>query len=234
MVDLVWPDDLRPFRVSFYLQPHTGGSESPLTRTRKTYGLSAPRWICRMTFRGGYDGFDGYAAYGPRLDAFIAQMKGGQNRVAIWDFRRPYPVALRRYYSQFTGELYTFGNGETFELGEHFFIPENAEPTNLEALAGATEMTFVGFKPGERVFNWGDYIGGDGRTHIALGIAYADGDGKATVSFEPPLVTDVPAGTAKTMQPTSWFQITSDDAGQNESEVGQAVTYTLDFVEDLT
>lgn len=234
MVDLVWPNDLFPFRVTFYLQPHVGGTESPITRTRKTYGLSAPRWICKMSFRGGYDGFEGHAAYGPRLDAFIAQMKGGLNRVAIWDFRRPYPVALRRYYSQFAGAEYTFDLGETFTLGETFFIPEDAEPANLAAAAGATSMTFVGFQPGDRVFQWGDYIGGDGRTHIVLDEVFADSEGRATVTFEPPLATAVAAGEAKTMQPTSWFQLTSDDAGDNDSEVGAAVVYNLEFVEALS
>ena len=234
MVDLVWPDDLFPFRVTFYLQPHVGGSESPITRTRKTYGLSAPRWVCKMTFRGGYDGFEGHAAYGPRLDAFIARMKGGLNRVAIWDFRRPYPVGLRRYYSQFAGETYTFTLGETFNLGEKFIIPEDAEPTNLAALAGASSMTFIGFDPGARIFQWGDYIGGDGRAHIVLDEVFADAEGRAVVEFEPPLALPVAAGAAKTMQPTSWFQLTSEDAGENDSEVGSAVTYTLEFTEDLT
>ena len=88
MADYSWPDDLVPFVQSFYLQPHTGRSESPFTRQQKIYGLSAPRWVCRMTFRGGYDGTTGAAGYGRRLDAFLAKLKGGQNRVRLWDFRR--------------------------------------------------------------------------------------------------------------------------------------------------
>ena len=43
----------------------------------------------------------------------------------------------------------------------------------------------------------------------------------------------VAAGAAVINQPASWFQLTSDDAGDNEVEVGQAVNYTLEFVEDL-
>jgi hypothetical protein len=73
----------------FYLQPHVGGQESPLTRTRKTYGLSAPRWVARLTFRAGHGYDDGGMSdrFGPRaddamffaarLDALIAQLKGG-------------------------------------------------------------------------------------------------------------------------------------------------------------
>lgn len=234
MADLTWPSDLSPFRVSFYLQPHVGGTESPITRTRKTYGLSAPRWVCKMAFRGGYDGFEGHAAYGPRLDAFIAEMEGGLNRVALWDFRRPYPVALRRYYSQFAGAEYTFGGGETFTLGEAFVIPEEAEPANLAASAGATSITFTGFLPGERVFQWGDYFGGDGRAHMVLHETFADVDGNAVVFFKPPLATDLGAGEAVTVQPKTWFQLVGEDAGDNDSEVGSAVNYTLEFIEDLS
>lgn len=234
MADLTWPDDLSPFRFTFYLQPHVGGTESPITRTRKTYGLSAPRWICRMSLKGGWDGFDGHEATGPRLDAFIAEMEGGLNTVALWDFRRPFPIGLKNYYNRFTGERYTFGAGETFEMGERFIIPAEAEPTNLAAAAGATQMTFFGFEPGQRVFNRGDYVGGDGRAHIVLADVTSDAQGEAAVTFKPPLATALAAGTAKTMQPTSKFQLVGEDAGQNDSEVGAAVVYELEFIEDLT
>lgn len=234
MVDLVWPDGLAPYRVMHYLQPHVGGAESPITRTRKVYGLSAPRWINRMTFRTGYDGVDGVGAWGGLLDALIMEMQGGLNPIALWDFRRPYPVGLRRYYGQFAGKRYPFAGGEEFTLGERFVIPGNAEPLNEAAAAGATTMTFSGFQPGERVFLPGDYIGGDGRQHMVQRPgAIADGDGRAVVTIYPPLWSDVPAGAAVTMQPTSLFQLVSEDAGQNETDVGDATEYTLDFIEKL-
>jgi len=233
MIDLDWPEDLAPYRVSFYLQPHVGGSESPITRTRKTYGLSAPRWVCRMSFRGGYDGIDGAEAFGPRLDALIAEMEGGLNRVRLWDFRRPYPNGLRRYYSQFTGETYPFTGGETFDLGEEFVIPAEAEPTNETAAAGATQMTFVGFIPGEIVFRPGDYIGGDGRPHIVTNVSIADGGGRAGVLFRPPLATTLLAGEARTNRASGWFQVTSDDAGENDTDVGGLSGYSLEFREHL-
>lgn len=234
MANLEWPSELSPFRFTFYLQPHVGGTESPLTRTRKTYGLSAPRWICRMSLKGGWDGFDGHEATGPRLDAFIAEMEGGLNTVDLWDFRRPFPIGLKNYYSRFSGETYTFGGGETFTLGERFFISEDAEPTNRAALAGATQMTFIGFEPGQRVFNRGDYVGGDDRAHIVLRDVAADSNGEAIVQFKPPLASPIAAGAAKTMQPTARFQLVGEDAGQNDSEVGSAVVYDLEFIEDLT
>lgn len=234
MADLVWPEGLYPYKVSFYLQPHVGGQESPLTRTRKVYGLSAPRWLARLTFRTGYDGDDGVEAWGGLLDALIAEMEGGLNRIGLWDFRRPYPAGLARYYRQFAGSLYPFSGGETFTLGERFILPARAEPLNLVAPRGATVMTFVGLRPGERVFQAGDYVGGDGRTHIVLDrVVIADGEGRATVRFKPPLQRAVGAGSAVTMQPPSPFRLVGDDAGSNETEVGQPTEYTLEFAEDL-
>lgn len=91
MTDYDWPDDLTPYQVSFYLQPHTGGSESPFSRKTKVYGLSAPRWVCSLSFRGGYWGDPndaGLESVAPRLDSFVARLKGRQNRVSLWDFRR--------------------------------------------------------------------------------------------------------------------------------------------------
>lgn len=92
MSDLDWPSDIVPFGVTFYLQPHTGGTESPFTRQTKVYGLSAPRWVSRISLRAP-DSADrwgsGYAEWGERIDAFLASLEGRLNRVRIWDFRRP-------------------------------------------------------------------------------------------------------------------------------------------------
>jgi hypothetical protein len=236
MSDIEWPEDLRPFRAAFYLRPHVGGVESPLTRTRKTYLLSKPVWVCRLSFRGGYNGASGRGALGGRMDSLIVQMQGGVNRVLLWDFRRPYPVGLKRYYSQFPGETYTFSGGRTFTLGERFFIPAEAEPVNEPAEAGATTIVFGGFEPGERTFQTGDYFGGDGRGHIIHTASLADGLGRVTVTFDPPLETDMVVGQAVTMRPTTPFKLSTesaDDAGANDSEVDSAVEYNLDFIEDL-
>lgn len=92
MTDYAWPDDLAPYAVSFYLQPHTGGSESPFSRVSKVYSLSAPRWICRMSLRAP-DSADRWSGdqetWGECLDAFLAQLQGRANRVLVHDFRRP-------------------------------------------------------------------------------------------------------------------------------------------------
>lgn len=209
MADLEWPDDLVPFAMSFYLQPHTGGSESPFSRVSKIYGLSAPRWVCRMAFRGGDSalrwGRRGAAAYGQRLDALIARLKGRQNRIAIYDFRR----------DRMTAKRWAHNAG------------------NEAALAGATQLTVTGLVPGTAGILAGDYLGGDGRPHIVLDDAIVGLDGKAVATFEPPLAADVGADAAIFGNPTGMFRLVSDDAGANFTEIGSATMIELDFVEDL-
>jgi hypothetical protein len=204
MTDYTWPDDLAPFAVSFYLQAHTGGSESPFTRQTKVYGLSAPRWVCSMSFRGGYDGIGHLTNVGPRLDALIAKLQGRLNRAAIYDFRRSAPRTKAW----------------------------PAAATNLAATKGAIQMTVTGLLPGMKA-HAGDYIGGDGRPHIITDDAIADGSGHAVVSFEPALSADVGAGAALLSKVTGRFRLTDDDAGQNGVVVGDPINMTLNFVEDL-
>lgn len=213
MADYDWPADIVPFQVSFYLQPHTGGSESPFSRVTKVYGLSAPRWICRLSVRGGESvswGRSGPALWGQRMDALLAKLKGRQSRIRLYDFRRD-------------------------EMGAQLW-PGSA--SNLAAAVGATSMTITGLPPGTPVFN-GDYLGGDGRPHIisddTFGLVHANANasGQAVVTFEPPLATAVAAGAAIFGKPTGLFRLTSDDAGANPSNVGELTQYDLEFVEDL-
>lgn len=224
MADILWPADLRPRSVGFYLQPHIGGQESPLTRTKKTYGLSAPRWVARLTFRGGYSGAPraGDArGFGARLDSLLTDLAGGLNIAVFHDWRRSRPA-------------------------QGLFI-RSAPVMAAMAAEGTSSMSVGGFAPNAIALSVGDYIGGDGRPHIVslaatraaggivsgAGSIMAGPDGVAVIGFNPPLATDLAAGTVLTWPVTGRFQLTSEDAGQNEVEVGQAVTYSLDFVEDL-
>lgn len=210
MTDYTWPDDLAPYAQSFYLQPHSGGSESPFSRQSKIYGLSAPRWVCSMAFRGGYDGIELLESYGPRLDALLAKLRGRQNRIKIYDFRRP---AMR-------SRGFTTGAG------------------NSAASLGASSMTITGLAPGTTIFT-GDYIGGDGRPHIITDAtdravaAIADGSGHAAVTFEPPLKAAISLNAAVFGKPTATFRLVDDDAGDNGVQVGESINVTLKFVEDL-
>lgn len=215
MADLIWPADLSPYKVAFYIQPHVGGSESPFSRVRKTYALSAPRWVARLTFRAGYNGpvFVGdQEGFGARLDALIAEMEGGVNLIRFHDWRRPAPSrSLVR-----PGPL-------TFKA----------------AVKGATTLSIAGFYANGLALSVGDYVGGDGRPHLITGGAIvtgagtimADDYGVATVSVKPPLSAPISAGAPCTWPVSGLFQLVGDDAGENDVEVGRPVEYVLNFVE---
>lgn len=203
MSDYYWPaTGLTPFGVEFYLQPHTERTVSPFSRQQKTYGLSADLWKARLQVRGGYDGEDGLKAVGPAMDALLARLKGGQHRVGFWDFRRP----------EWRGMI-TDGIG------------------NNAASKGDATMILTGLTPAATVLA-GDYIGGDGRPHIIVEDATVAGDGTATVTFEPALNADMAIDHVVAEKPLGWFRLVSDDAGANAVQVGDAVVYDLEFVED--
>lgn len=204
---IAWPDDLVPFRVAFYLQAHRGGTESPFSRVGKYYGLSAPRWIAKFTFRAE-EAPDGFA---PRLDSMLDDI-AGVGQVTLWDFRRPGPQRMR-----------VLGPGGSI--------------THAAVAKGATSMTLQGFWPGSVAFSTGDYVGGDGRPHRIKSTVYADASGNAAIDFKPPLRSAIVAGTAAIVSRVrGTFRLASDgadDAGMNETEIGQPTEYTLTFVEDL-
>lgn len=198
MADLTWPEDIVPFSVEFYLQAHTGGTESPFTRQTKIYGLSASRWVCRMSLRAP-DSADRwgseYAEWGERIDAFLASLEGRLNRVILWDFRRP-------------GEAKAFGNSAV--------------------TSGTSTITLTGASTGD--IRVGQYIGGDGRPHIITELGVSGSDLVATV--KPHWESDIAEDAATFEKVSGFFRLTSDDAGTNQSEVGQLTQYNLEFVED--
>ena len=226
MADIAWPKGLWPYKTLFYLQPHVGGQESPISRTRKVYGLSAPRWVCRLSLRAGHgwdreiEGYIGPRIADPlfwaaRLDALIAELQGGLNCVLLHDFRRPRPQSRLSTYTP---------------------------PTTVSAaLAGASSV--ICQRPHGYIGpSIGDYIGGDGRPHIVTKVSPAIGsmmsvappEGAIQIDFQPPLSAPIAAGAQLPQyEVTAPFRLVSDDAGQNESEVGAPADYVLDFVEDL-
>jgi len=223
MTDIPWPADLLPYRVAFYLQPHVGGVESPFTRTTKKYGLSAPRWVARLTFRGGYDGIPALHApggFGPRLDSLIADLDGGLNVAVFHDFRRPRPAR-----PVMASQALTFD----------------------AALVGASSVTVRGFTPHSIAFSAGDYIGGDGRPHITslantqaaggivtgAGAIMANSAGAAVIGIRPHVSAPIAAGAVLRWPVTGRFELVGEDAGQNETEVGNLTEYVLDFAEKL-
>ena len=227
-----WPVDLLPNGCEHYFRPHIGGSQSPLTRTRKTYELSAPVWVMKLQFDAAWRGGRGTQARGARLETLAQRLKGGLVLARLWDFRRPYPPGLKCYYGQARGQVATFGHGETFGNGEGFSWSASSEPINLAAPEGATSLTFIGFRPGDVVFHAGDFVGGDDRIHRVMADAVADGGGNAAITIDPPLQAALAFGAAVTMRPRGLYQLMNESAGAGMAQAkGAKASYALEFEE---
>jgi hypothetical protein len=233
-----WPVDLLPSVCTHHLRPHKAGSQSPLTRTRKTYYLSAPIWTMKLRFNSPYRGGPGMLSRGARLETMVHELDRGNDGklklARLWDFRRPYPAGLRHYYARFAGETVTFGGGETFDAGERFILGSEVEPVSLPAPAGAVTVTFFDFEPNQLAFMAGDFLGGDDRIHRVMKDAISGPDGRCVVEFDPPLVRALSEGGVVTLRPRGLYQLMNDDgaAGEAQGRAAQA-SYGLDFEEWL-
>lgn len=176
-----------------------------------------------MTFRGGYDGIPQLhdaGGFGPRLDSLIADLEGGLNVAVFHDYRRPRP--LRPIAAK---------QALAFDA----------------AAVGATSVVVRGFAPHAVALSAGDYIGGDGRPHITsiantvaaggtvsgAGAIMADASGAAIIGIRPHVSTPIVARALLQWPVTGRFELVGEDAGQNETEVGGATEYVLDFTEKL-
>lgn len=229
-----WPTDLLPSSSpGLRYSPHVGGSESPLTRTRKTYGLTAPRWTTKLGFVASRRGGTGVSAAGARLDALLSRMQGGLVLVRLWDFWRPYPAGLRRYHRDLADAEMPFESGEAFSGGEAFVIEAEGEALNEAAVAGVTEMVFAGFETAATPFDVGDYFEVLDRPRIIQSAGVADETGRVTVTFEPAIEADVFEGEANVVRASGVFQLANPDAAAGEGTRGQRPSYSLEFVEFL-
>ena len=211
MTDYTWPQALSPTEQTYYLQTHTGRSQSPFTKQQKIYELSRPVWITQLTFEGGYAGVPGpngrnrKADHIAKVSAELMRLKGGANRALIFDFNR----------------RDNRGSSATRNL------------TNAAGYAGDASLIVNGFIPNSVAFRQGDYIGGDGRCHMVLDTVLSDVGGAATVTFYPPLEANVAAGAAVYSHVTSPFRLVSDDFGAAPVRIGTATTLTIELIEDL-
>jgi hypothetical protein len=229
-----WPTDLLPSSSpGLRYAPHVGGAESPLTRTRKVYGLTAPRWTTKLGFVASRRGGQGVGAAGARIDALLSRIEGGLVLVRLWDFWRPYPVGLQRYHRALAGAELPFTTGETFSGGEAFVIGASGEALSEAAEAGATTIVFAGFETGAAPFDVGDYFQLLARPRIIQSASLADDTGRVAVTFAPPIEADVFEGEATVVRASGVFQLANPDAAAGDGTRGQRPSYALEFVEFL-
>lgn len=236
MADYDWPDALAPYAAAFYLQTHSVIHTSPLTRQQQVLARTAPRYVCRMSLRGMEDD------KGAALDGFLTKLRGPQNRVLLYDYRRPVALgdteSLGDWLADVYGDVVGFSDTTEFSDGTGFAVTFTGDFQTVGLTAsGSTSFVVTGHKPNVTVFKAGDRIGWHNhkRIYTVTEDAVADGIDNLTVYFEPPLKDDVPAGTAPvTTKPRAPFRLTTDDAGNNPTDVEGLSSFELDFVEDLS
>lgn len=237
MADYVWPDDLQPYAMSFYLQHHTTAFESPFTRQQQVLGRSAPRWVARMSLRGGAGGqLRSQHNDGARIEALLAQIKGPQKTVSLYDFRRPDrggAVATFDDYAADVPETF-FSDGTDFDDDTGFIVTPVGDPSNGPVALGATTINLTGYEPGSYPNLVGDYIDiGDGTPHIITSAPAADIYGNVELGFELPAKAAF-SGAASFEKVRGTFRLTSDDAGANPTDVEGLGVYELEFIEVMT
>lgn len=237
MADVVWPDDLEPYAMSFYLQHHTTVFESPFTRQQQVLGRSAPRWVARLSFRGGAGGqLRRQHNIGSRIEAILMQIRGPQKTVALYDFRRPSRGSDLLAFDDYAATVPTtfFDDGSDFDDDTGFIITPTGPPSNSSVLAGSTWVSLSGIWPGTKPNLVGDYIDvGDGTPHIITSVPAADINGNLILTFELPARADASASAVGFSKVRGTFRLTSDDVGQNPTDVEGLASYELDFVEAL-
>jgi len=237
MADYVWPDDLQPYAMSFYLQHHTTVFESPFTRQQQVLGRSASRWVARLSFRGGAGGqIRSQHNDGARIEALLAQIKGPQKTVSLYDFRRPErggEYATFDDYAETIPETF-FSDGTDFDDETGFIVTPTGAPSNGMVSAGSRSVTLTGYWPGTSPNKIGDYIGvGDGTPHIITSVEPADSNGRLVVSFERPARVTYYGAVSFSKVPGT-FRLVSDDASENPTDVDGMASYELEFIEALT
>lgn len=238
MADYVWPDDLQPYAMSFYLQHHTTVFESPFTRQQQVLGRSAPRWVVHMSFKGGAGGqLRDQHNDGARVEALLMQLRGPQKTVSLYDFRRPQRGGLLRAFDEYAASVPTtfFTDGTGFDDDTGFIVTPTGPPQNGEIIAGATSVWLSGIWPGTSPNKVGDYIDvGDETPHMITSAPPADSTGRLTLTFELPAGRYTPAASVSFEKVRGTFRLTSDDAGTNPTDVEGMGNYELEFMEVLT
>jgi hypothetical protein len=193
-----WPDSLRPASVDFGLIVPQLIGRSTFDGSAYADTMGAPRWAVTITT-------------GPRKlsempawEALIDRLRGGVNRVRLWDWRREAPLGV----ATGTPTVRVAGTGASLQLEGW--------------TAGVAGILLAG-----------SYFRVNGELKKLMVSMDSDGSGRCTAQFEPPLRAQAPAGAPLLLaKPTATFVMTSDPPRWGQ-EGARAKPVTLSFEEDL-
>ena len=191
-------DDLftKPVAFEFGIKYNTLVHQSPLTGYVQTVGLTGARWTASITYPTLS------LADGAKMDAFIASLKGQQNRLAL------YNLARQDILGAGTGSPVVSGAGQT-----------------------GSSINTGGWGSNQVVLKAGDMIGIGGELKMVLADVTSNGSGAATITFEPALRASPSNGSAIDItKPTALFILTENEIRTRRLQ-DHFEGITLDFVE---
>lgn len=225
MADEVWPPEIKPETVSFYLQPNTLLQSSPATRKRRTVRLKGTRWVCEMSIACARE-------KAQPLEALLDRLRGPSGTVALWDPDRIDPLGTNLDRgsigdTRFT-DLTTFTDSTIFDGG----------PAGIRLLSayavGATDIWVDGFPQSTTQLLAGDNVEIGARLYRLTADAVADSLGRAYLYLNRGLLAAAALGDLVTRtRASSPFAMVDDNQPKRASDSAGRNQFNLSFLEVL-
>ena len=230
MTAIAWPEDLVPQRGAFWLEPNTLLSESPYSRAQQVVARDGDRWRARMAWQSAPESLAG------RIDALLAQLRGAEGEVTLYDWRRPVPRGTAGTWPG-GDALTSWGGGTTWGGGTSWgglISPPLVPQLRFAAVRGDRSLHAWGWAASQTVLRAGDRIGLAGQLLVVTADVVGNAGGVATIAVEPPLRADVDGATALVLtRPRARFRLVDNDQAATDFEPGPFSSYNLEFVESL-
>jgi len=195
------------FPSTLHIMKQTWGSTRLDTKFESVFGTQAvevnpPLWTSTLESDQLNENVSG------AWSAFIMQMKGQTNQLALWNLGRPVPLGTMRGTMTF----------------------------NTTAIQGATTLSIIASTESTKTLKAGDYLGFGAtvtqQVVMVMADATANGSGIISVTVQPPLRNAMAATTAITWdKPTAFFRQKQGAVSWEYTETF-ASGFSLDLIED--
>ena len=216
---MLWPDDLRPSAIDWWLETHTLTHTSPLSRATQTIEFPGARWRVSLRF--------GHLLRGEmeRLSSFLNGLRGPAGRVTLWPMQQTSLLAQEKKSAQAL-----FGNPNARSLIAQPWVNmkdgNQLRPDGLHAVEqGAATLNF-GVSPvfgpdyNARTFPPGYFFSVNGELKQIVSSARVT-PFKIRAEITPPMRTRIPGARARNEivraemdRPTATFRLADDNQGR--------------------
>lgn len=229
MTTVTWPTDIVAQVCDFRLQKNTTRFTSPITRSVQSLDRQGKRWMGMYRFTVGRE-------KGKRIQALL----DSGDEFLLWDMAHPFGLPFGENEDQTGIGTSEFADGGSpsittiFSDGTRF----GAANTNIVVRGGhdvgATTLDTRRWLQNGAALNAGDYIEVAGYLYMLTADAVADSLGRATLSLNRGLVTDVDGEEIVVRQrPRARMLLQDDDQNDRPIDPDQVWRFNLSFFEKL-